>query len=168
LITPPQLNAQELRKVLRVLNSIEEEGVKDLRANLKTALGPTASKIASQVGGPPLSGFVHRDRTRWTKVSGKVSFTPGKSRENEANLVSLRIVPAGDGRGLFIAELAGYKSKGYTASGRALIQNLNMKRRMIGRGGRHAYADFRKERPDVMDKAIKILNQTFKKIEKKL
>lgn len=163
-----EVNADELRKVLKVLKMIDPETSASLRKNLKGPLVPLAQQVASAAPQEaPLSGFANNGLTGYAAPKGKVSYTPGKGRSGAKNLISLRI-DSGKKRGFYIAELAGSRSTGYTASGRALIEQLNARYPMKGKGGRFAYKQFRLIRPDVVRVATDILNDTFKELERML
>lgn len=163
-----KVNADEVRKVLNVLKKIDPEATKALRSQLKNNLSPIAQQIAQSVPvQAPLSGFINNGDTAWGAVTAKVSFTPGKSRRGANSLVSIRI-DAGNKRGFYIAELAGSRSKGQTNAGRILIQQLNTRKNMKGKGGRYAYQQFRFIRPDVVRIATEILNKTFARLERML
>ena len=164
-----EVDAQELRKVLSVLKKIDPESTKALRKGLKNKLIPLAQQVAGNVPvQPPLSGFANNGPTAWPQsVVGKVAFTPGKSRTGAKSLVSIR-VDAGKQRGFYIAELAGSRSAGLTNSGRALIEQLNTRSPMKGKGGRYAYKQFRLIRPDAVRIATDILNDTFRELERML
>lgn len=163
----PTLDANDVRRALKVLNSLEENATKDLRSELRAKLSPIAQEVAEAVPKePPLSGFAGSAPTSWSPVRKSVSFTPGRSRKTGNRLVALRITPSR--RGVYIAELAGSRSKGYTASGRSMINVLNQRQKMKGAGGRYIYNKFRQLRPDVVKLTEGILNDTFKKAEKKL
>lgn len=165
----PTLDAAEVRNVIKHLRSIDDEAVKRLRAELKSGLSPIVSQIVEAVPeNPPLRGFSTAGATGWAKVRGATGFTPGKNRQNAKNLVAIRITPAGDKRGLFIAELAGSRSAGSTPQGANLIAYLNRRAPMKGRGGRYAYAKFRLLRPDIVNIAARILNKTFAQIESRI
>jgi hypothetical protein len=144
---------------------------KDLRTDLKSNLGPIAKQVTNDLGKPsqpPLSGFRNNGATAWSGTRTTVSFTPGKSREFANSLVSIRVTPLGKRRGIFIAELAGSRSSGITSQGSNLITVLNSRKPMRGKGGRFIYNKFRELRPEVVRLATNILNDTFKKFEKKL
>jgi hypothetical protein len=80
--------------------------------------------------------------------------------------VAIRIEPGSTaGAGPIIAELAGSRSQGRTASGEAMINKLNELKPMKGRGGRYAYNQFRLLRPDIVRIATDIINGTFKRFE---
>ena len=164
-----KVNADDVRKVLSVLKKIDPESTKALRNKLKSNLLPVAQQIAQAVPvKAPLSGFENNGATAWPQsIKGKVAFTPGKGRRGANSLVSIR-VDGGKKRGFYIAELAGSRSSGLTNSGRALIEQLNTRRNMKGKGGRYGYQQFRFVRPDVVRIAVDILNDTFKDLERML
>lgn len=165
----PTLDATQLRVVLKELKAIDEQIVKDLRSDLKSSLAPIAAQVAGAFPKEsPLSGMRGTGPTGWSAVRGKVSFTPGKSRNRAENLISIRVEPTNGKRGIFIAELAGSRSAGYTPSGANLITVLNQRTPMKGRGGRYAYSQFRLLRYDIVRIAERILNATFAKIDRKI
>lgn len=161
------LDAKQVRTALKALKEVDANIVKDLRSELRSKLGGIAKQVADAIPNePPLSGFANGGGTRWSKVTGKVSFTPGKPKfPGTSSLVSLRVVPPKTARGIFIAELAGSRSAGATLTGQNLISVLNQRQPMTGRGGRYIYAKFRMLRPDVVRIGEEILNGTFKKLE---
>ena len=162
------LDAKQVRLALKALKEVEPNVVKDLRKELVGKLSGVAKQVADAIPlEPPLSGFANGGGTRWSKVTGKVSLTPGRPKfPGTSSLVSLRVVPPKTARGIFIAELAGSRSLGATPAGQNLIAVLNQRQPMIGRGGRYIYAKFRMLRPDVVRIAEGILNGTFQKLEK--
>lgn len=165
----PEVNQNDLRAALRQLKEVDADVVKDLRKDLRAQLGPMAQQIAQSVPtDPPLSGFSGEGPTSWTPVRGSVSFTPGSSRKAGNYLVSIRITPRGQRRGLYIAELAGSRTSGKTASGKAMVRNLNQRFPMIKRGGRFAFKKFRTLRPNVVMLATRIVKNTTDKVNKKL
>jgi hypothetical protein len=165
----PELDAAQVRAVIKQLRNIDPEIVKDLRKELRSNLSPIAQQVAASVPTePPLSGFARSNATAWAAVTGKTSFTPGKSRKGGNSLVSVRVEPRNGARGVYIAELAGSRSSGKTPQGSNLITVLNQRSPMKGRGGRYIYAQFRMLRPDVVGIAERILNKTFAKIERSL
>lgn len=165
----PEVNQNDLRAALRQLKEVDANVVKDLRKDLRAQLGPMAQQVAQSVPvDPPLSGFAGESPTSWTPVRGSVSFTPGSSRKTGNYLVSLRVTPRGKRRGLYIAELAGSRSNGKTASGKAMVRNLNQRFPMVKRGGRFAFKKFRSLRPSVVVLATKIVKNTTDKVNKKL
>lgn len=172
--TTDKVDATQVRRALQLLKSIDEEGVKDLRTDLKTRLSPFATQIANAappVGEPPLSGMANAGRLGWGPRRGTVGFTPGKNRQNAKNLVAIRIspVPIATGQaGFMLAELAGTRSGGVTPSGRNLVSVLAGRAPLSGQGGRYFYKQFRLLRPDIVKLSESILNTTFARIDAEL
>lgn len=165
----PQVGAEGIRKALAILRDSEETVVKDLRADLKAKIGPLAKQTAEAVPTrPPLSGMGNNSPTGWSTVRPSVAVTPGRSRKTGNHLVSIRVTPRAKQRGVYIAELAGSRSGGTQARGRRLIDVLNSRYPMKGKGGRFAYEKFRTLRPDAVDMAVDIINRTIKKLNKRL
>lgn len=160
------VNAKQFRNVLSMLKKIEPDSQKILGRELKSDLQPMANQIASVFPTTsPLIGMEGSARTSWGPVRGRTAFTPGRSRRNATNLVSIRIEAGERSVGTVIAELAGSRTQGKTPSGAAMIDRLNRDKQMKGRGGRYAYSQFRLLRPDVVRIATQIINGTFKKFE---
>jgi len=164
----PDVDAKQLRNVLRVVKIIEPTVTKTLRADLRSQLSSLAKQTAESIPtDAPMSGMDNNYKHGWSRVDGKVSFTPGKSRYAGDYLVSIRVVPKAN-RGVFIAEFAGSRSRGSTTRGSRMIDNLNRKKGMVGQGGRFAYNRFRSLRPEAVSVARRIVESTFKKFEKEL
>lgn len=165
----PSVGAEGIRTALNVLKQTEPTVLKDLRGELRSKMSNIAKQTADAVPTrPPLSGLGNNSATGWTSVRASVSVTPGRSRKTGNQLVSLRITPRGKQRGVYIGELAGSRSGGTQARGRRLIDVLNQRYPMKGRGGRFAYNKFRMLRPDAVDIAVGIVNRTLQKLDKKL
>jgi hypothetical protein len=165
----PTVGAEGIRKALAILKESEETVVKDLRAELRGKLSNIAKQTAEAVpSSPPVSGMGNNSPTGWTSVRPSISVTPGRSRKTGYHLVSIRITPRGKQRGVYIGELAGSRSGGTTNRGRRLIDVLNQRYPMKGKGGRFAYNKFRLLRPDAVRIAVGIINNTVKKLNKKL
>lgn len=164
-----EVDPRAFRKALALLKDIEPDVQKELARELKSGLIGVAQQVASAVPAQaPLSGMDNNGRTAWSRTTGKVSFTPGKSRKNATSLVSIRADFGTKSAGVSIAELAGSRSTGFDNRGRALIEQLNTRKQMKGKGGRYAYAQFRFLRPDIVRIATDIINGTFKKFEGRL
>jgi hypothetical protein len=165
----PQVGAEGIRKALAVLKETEPTVLKDMRSDLRGKLSNIAKQTAEAVPTrPPLSGMGNPGPTGWTTVRASISATPGRSRKSGNHLVSIRITPRGKQRGVYIGELAGSRSGGTQARGRRLIDVLNSRFPMKGKGGRFAYNKFRLLRPDAVRIATGVLNNTVKKLDKKL
>jgi hypothetical protein len=167
MIETPTLDPVQVKRVMRILRELDPQIVKDMRTELKSKIKPVADQVAAAVPiEPPLSGMRNNGPLSWSSVRPAVGFTPSKKQGN--SIVAIRVNPQKGKRGLYLAELAGSRSKGFTDAGRNLISVLNERRPMKGRGGRFAYAQFRMLRPDVIKIATTILNKTFEDAERRL
>jgi len=165
----PSVDTKSLNAGLKILKEADENVIKNLRATLKLTVGPYAAKIAAEVPSEPaLSGFGNNGDTGWSKARGTVNLTPGRSRKSGNHLLSIRVTAAKGKRGVYIAEMAGMRSGGFTPQGRSLIQSLNRRYPMIKRGGRFAFDKFRKTRPEFVKLAILSVKQVTNKINKDL
>jgi len=170
----PKIEGNAVRDAIKELKALDNNLVKAMRKDLRTKIGPFAKQIGDAVpSDPPLSGFGdgdfgHSGATGWSGVRTSVSFTPGKSRKRGNHLVSIRVTPRNNKRGVYIAELAGSRSRGNTAQGRAMIKGLDQRAPMKKRGGRYAYAKFRLLRPDAVVLAVTIVNQLITKVNRRI
>lgn len=165
----PKIEAENIRTAIKELRALDNTLVKDLRKELRSKISPITKQVADAVPtDPPLSGLGNTQPTGWSDVVGKLSFTPGRSRKTGNHLVSIRVQPRAARRGLYIAELAGSRTRGQTARGRAMIRNLNQRYPMKGKGGRFAYTKFRLLRPDAMRIAVEIVNRTIGKVNRRI
>lgn len=165
----PSVNATKIREAIKELRDIDPATVRELRKELRGKISPLAKQVAQNVPtDPPLSGFGNTGATGWSDVVPKISFTPGRSRKTGNHLVSIRVQPRAGRRGLYIAELAGSRTRGRNARGRAMIRNLNERYPMKGRGGRFAYTKFRLLRPDAVRIAVEIVNRTIGKVNRRI
>ncbi len=170
----PSIEANAVREAINELKALDNNLVKEMRKELRTKISPFAKQIADAVPAtPPLSGFGdgdfgHSGATGWSTVRPAISFTPGRSRKTGNHLVSVRVVPRNNKRGVYIAEMAGMRSRGRTAQGQALIKNLNARTPMKKRGGRYAFNKFRTLRPDVVVLAVSIVNGLITKVNRRI
>ena len=163
----PEIDQADLKRVVRILNGLDEQIVKDLRVEMKSKIKPVANQVVAAVPiEAPLSGMRNNGPLSWSKVRGSVSFTP--SKKAGSSIVAVRITALQQRRGFYMAELAGSRSSGLTDAGRNLIAVLNERQPMKGKGGRYAYNKFRELRPDVVRVAEQVLNDTFKTAERRL
>lgn len=158
------INKDLFNSALRVLKEVEPTVTTDLRNKLKSQLADDASQLANAMPvTPPLSGLGKSPGYRQPKA--KVSFTPGGKGNR---LVSINLDAGINGRGFYIAELAGTRMQNLSRRGMALIRNLNDKRMIRGRGGRYAWPQFLMMRPEIYKKAEKVIQDTLSDLEKKI
>lgn len=157
-----------LAETVKILNSIDKDIVKEARKDLRTGAQPVANAILSNIPSEaPLRGMIHSGRTRWQPagISAKVKTNFSKKAERRGtSLVS--IVVGGKGKtstgaaAFQIADMAGRKRRGRTASGRAMINKLNSQ----AKASRYVYPAAERELPYVkqsVDGTIKKLSGAY-------
>lgn len=165
----PKIEANNIREAVKELKELDKNVLKGLRKDLRASIGPFAKQIAEAVpNDPPLSGMGQYGATGWSPVRPSISFTPGRSRKSGDHLVSIRINPTRKQRGLYLGELAGSRSRGQTKAGRNLVNVLNQRFPMKGKGGRFAYTKFRLLRPDAVGLAVVIVNRVIGQVNRRI
>lgn len=178
----PVIDSSMLREAGKQVRQIEPAIRKRLLQNLKSDLKPTAQGIAAAVPslGTPgrMRGFGHNGRTAWSNVKSTVNVTPGGGR---GSLARIQIFTSPNQAALKIADLAGTKqdynngnlsASGYLVNG----QGQDMVSRLTdfallsanGKGGRFVWANFLKERPALIAKVVKRLDQYAAEITGKI
>lgn len=159
-----ELDAQDVARVMRVLRSVDNSLVAELRTSLRSDLNPVAKALASRVNASPapMSGMLRDgvrkpNRTAWGKVSSSVSITPGSSRKNK-NVVSIN-VNASKAVGVAIAENAGSKTRGKDLRGALFIRRIEWAVPGWPNGGRYVYRLFMDYKPFVYETSKNIVNR---------
>jgi hypothetical protein len=167
----PTVDATGIREAINALKKIDPDLVKALRSDLRSSLKPYAQQITQATPFlAPLSGMRHFGDTAYSPDAATVSLTTGKSRKfpTMSALVSIRVTPKNKKRGAYLAEFAGSRSSGYTASGRNMIAVLNQRKPMIGRGGRYAYDAFQRSQPAIFAVAINVIDKHIAQVNVRL
>lgn len=165
----PSIDGTSIREAIALLKDLDEDAVKNLRAEMRTALSSVAQSVAADVPtDAPLSGMGRdQGRLRWGQIKKPtVSFTPGKSRGMKA-LVSIRI-NVNPEAGYRMAELAGSKGNITQERGRIMIQKLQERFPYKGKAGRFAFKKFREQRPEVLETATQILNKYLELVNRRI
>jgi hypothetical protein len=175
------IDGAAVREAIAELKKVEPALEKALRRDLKSSL----SGLASGIGGSfpsqgELSGMNdHLGRTRYQKPRASASFTPGVARRGRvSSLFGVRVKGSKTAVGAWLSEMAGMRgianvggmSRSYTKNGvpaqhrlsgqgAYMIDRLNRRTAMIGRGGRYGWAYFSKRKGAFRDKGLKILNK---------
>lgn len=165
------VDKHDVAVAFRVMNKLDPESVKVLKKDLKTALAPTAKRIASDYPHEPiLSGFESAyNKWRWDKVVGSVSITPGKSKKGKPgynNLVSIRMnykaaTP-------YVVDMVGQVTQGRTPQGKALYRALQDRLPGWPKGGRVFYKSFKASAYEIRDQAVHIINAWTDRVNKEL
>lgn len=161
-------------EAVRELNKIDKDIVKQLRTDMKTLLLPEAKELAGDIDlKPPLSGFNHSGRTRWTGARGSVSVTPSRIRKDkdESPIVTIRLLGKGKGAGFEIAEKAGMRNLRYSknrSAGQQFVKNLNQRAPFNFKGGRFAYGFFLQKRKPIEGKALAVIERFADKVNRRI
>ena len=165
-----KLDANDVAKTFRILNSIDKNLVKELRQELGSELKPLAKAIAAKYPAQPtLSGFEQTyGRWGWDKVTGTVKITPGKSRKGAGrnNVVSLSMNHKGATP--FVLDMIGRKNPGISPQGKALYNQVQRQFPAWPNGGRIFYKAFKGARTNINKHAENIINRWSVKVSKEL
>lgn len=174
LLIDDKVEVRGINEAIKAMRIIDKEAVAALRKELKSALVPTAKKIASQVPTTaPLSGMNHSGRTRWTGARGTVSFAPARIRKGKDThpVVSIQLLGAGKGAGFDIAEIAGSRDLAFSKNkkkGRAFLLNLESRAPWSYSAGRFGFGYFLREKKDLQEIAERILYRQAEEFNQKL
>jgi len=158
-----------VQQTIATLKTVEPELIKLARKDMRRAAEPIASSIESYIPNEaPLSGMVHNGRTSWkpnnVRARVRTDFTK-RAFKREESLV--KIVVGGKkgttgAAGLQIGDMAGRKSQGKKASGRAMIQ------KMKGKPSRFVWRAAMMKLPEVQASVMHSFDKLSKEINQKL
>lgn len=186
--TPQVLGINE---VIRELQSVEPQSVREIRSDLRVAAEPLATSIKDYIpNAPPMSGFMHRGRTSWSPQNIKVNVKTNFSRraaKNEHSIVSIWVGGKKGtigAAGLQIADMAGkrnrvrsggetreYAYRGTTRThrlnnqGRKLIEQLNG---TFSSPSRFVWRAANLQLPKVQESVLKSLDTVYKKVNQNM
>jgi hypothetical protein len=154
-----------ISEITKTLRAIDKDIVNAARKDLRTGAKPVADAVRANIPtDAPLSGMVHNGRTAWKPSGVKVNVKTNFSKRAEIRGTYLVAVVAGApkdysrGAAAFqIADMAGRKRRGRTASGRAMISKLNSQ----SRASRYVYPAALRQVPYVEDS----VRDTIKKLQ---
>jgi len=180
----PVVDSSMLRQAAKQVREIDVEIRKRLIKNLKADLKPTADGIASEVPalGKPgyMRGFGHSGRTAWSQVKASVHVTPGGGR---GSLARIEVYSTPNQAAFKIADLAGTRGKygnGQESKGNPAYLIMGQGQDMVsrladfgllsagGKGGRFAWANFMKERPELVRRVEARLDIYCREIQGKI
>ena len=155
-----------ISEVSKTLRAIDKDIVNAARKDLRTGAKPVADAVRNNIPtDAPLSGMVHNGRTAWNRAGVKVNVKTNFTKRAEKRGTYLVAVVAGSpkdysrGAAAFqISDMAGRKRRGNTASGRAMIRNLNRS----GRASRYVYPAALRQVPYVED----VVRGTIRKLQR--
>jgi hypothetical protein len=181
MVVKATVDGSAVRRAIAELKEIDPKLVTALRRDIKTELGGVASGIeAAFPNQGELSGMNGRGRTAYMKPKATVAFTPGYGRAGKVStLIGIKVKIPKEAVGAWIAEMAGmrgvariggyarsyrgplgeYKTHRLMGQGAYLIDRLNRRSPMAGRGGRYGWKYFNGHKDDVRRRGMKILDR---------
>jgi hypothetical protein len=179
------VDGSAVREAITQLKEIDPKLYTALRRDMRNELAGLASGIEASfpVAGDKdklISGLNGRGRTSYVKPTASVMFTPGVARRGRVStLIGIRAKIPANQVGAKIAEFAGMRgvvrmdgeSRTYTGplgepkvhklngQGAYLIDRLNRRSPLAGRGGRFGWKYFNSQKDDVREKGIRILER---------
>jgi hypothetical protein len=185
------VNKRDIDKLVSDLKELGTMATNDLRNNVKRGILPIGKTVASKV--PTESPFRgmrqnYYGQVQWQQPKPSVAFTPGKRGRNDwTPLVTLTLTGkpklgfdytenAGNRRRAPKARSKTYqrridskeRSHANTSQGDALIEKARQLSRFNFKAGHFAYGYFLKERPQMIELAIKSLEETARKWNSKV
>lgn len=183
MVTTITVDGSAVRDAIAQLKEIDPKLYTALRRDMRNELSGLASGIESAF--PPqgeLSGMNGRGRTSYAKPRAVVMFTPGVARRGRVStLIGIRLKVPQSQVGARIAELAGMRgvvqmsgeSRPYkgplgepkthrlNGQGAYLIDRLDRRSQLAGRGGRYGWKYFLSQKADVRERGIRILERAI-------
>lgn len=181
MVVKATVDGSAVRAAIAELKQIDPKLVTALRRDIKTELGGVASGIeAAFPAEGELSGLNGRGRTSYVKPRAVVAFLPGYARAGKVStLIGIKVKIAKDQVGAWISEMAGMrgvvriggqsrtyrgplgenKSHRLNGQGAYLIDRLNRRSPMAGRGGRYGWKYFNSQKDDVRERGVRILER---------
>lgn len=151
-----------IRESLNALKTVERDLFKQMTKEMKSEVKSQSSPVLEAIPVmSPLPGMKHAGRTSWGAVKSSVSLTPNRTFKGKDlhPLVSIKITSSGSKVGYDIAEIAGSRSSGKTASGKALIEKLDRSYGWKGKAGRFAFKKFIGLAPAISKSATQIIDK---------
>ena len=181
MVVKATVDGSAVRRAIAELKEIDPKLVSALRRDIKSELSGVASGIeAAFPSEGELSGMNGRGRTSYLKPKASVAFLPGYGRAGKAStLIGIKVKIAKDQVGAWISEMAGMrgvarvggqsrsyrgqlgetKSHRLNGQGAYMIDRLNRRSPMGGRGGRYGWKYFLSQKDDVRVRGIRILER---------
>jgi hypothetical protein len=183
MVVKATVDGSAVRAAIAELKEIDPKLVTALRRDIKSELSGVASGIeAAFPAEGELSGMNGRGRTAYMKPKATVAFLPGYGRAGKAStLIGIKVKIPKESVGAWISEMAGMRGVarigGYTkyydgplgerkrhrlnGQGAYLIDRLNRRSPMSGRGGRYGWKYFNSQKDDVKTRGIRILERAI-------
>lgn len=171
-----------VRKAIAELKEVDPKLFSQLKKDIKGSVDGVASGLVAQFPERgELSGLNFNGRTSYVKPGrASSSFTPGRARAGKvSSLISIKLKMNSDRVGAWISEMAGMrgvvrvggqsraypgplgemKSHRLNGQGAYLIDRLNQRAPLKGKGGRYGWAYFVSKKNDLHNDGIRILEK---------
>lgn len=160
-----QIPPKTERELRAVLNKIEPGVRRQLSTKLRSGLKPIAAKVTAGIPvQAPLSGMAQN----WGAAQAKVATYPKAPPGRAIATIKVSADSSRFAKYLSLTELAGYITpQGFTRTGRAMINNLQERYPLVGRGGRFIWKAWLKARPGAVAIAIDSINDFVTKFNGK-
>jgi hypothetical protein len=181
----PQFDSSKLKELRAALKEVDADLTKQMNKEIKQAVQPMAQRLQGSLPSAPiLSGMNHNGERSGMKSIKATAYGPARK-----SLARIEVFSKPNAGGFKIADLAGTRNqlsnrnRGYTrngpsgpvtvrahatSSGQALINALEAKNPLLGRGGRFGWRNFIAERPQLVRDVVKIIDKfcdmTVKKV----
>lgn len=163
----PYVDSTAVDLLVKELKKVEPELAKQLTKELKNELQPIAARIQPYMPRTaPLSGMNNEGRLGFVPAKVKVAASPQARWGKPFVKFTLS---GGTLANAAMIELAGKRTQGKTASGRAMIRGLN-EAPMGGHGktGRFFFEGYRRNKTGMLDQVQKIINNYTSTVNKRL
>jgi len=190
MVVKASISGQAVREAIAELKEIDPKLYSALRKDIKGSADGVASGIVQAFPSKgELSGLNFNGRTSYSKpLKATPSFTPGRARAGRvSSLISIKLKLNSDRVGAWISEMAGMrgqvrvggqsrtypgilgepKSHRLNGQGAYLIDRLNRRTPMGGRGGRYGWAYFVSKKDDLHNTGIQILERAVDELNRK-
>lgn len=152
------INYDDLKYAIERMKKLDPKLKAKMQRDLRNKLRPMADKIAGAV---PSSGPLSKMTPRWGNAQAKVQTATG--RRAGGAIVMISVAGPGFEKILAITERAGSRTKGYTPSGRAMIngptgKGLQDRYPLVGKGGRFIWKAFLRYQPILVAVSSDIVN----------
>lgn len=174
LLIDEKVEVRGINEAIKAMRLVDKDAIAALRKELKSAILPSAKKIAAQIPTTaPMSGMNHSGRTRWTGAQAKVSFAPARIRKGKDThpIVSIVVVGKAQGAGFDIAEIAGSADLKFSKNrrkGLAFLNVLETRATWSYAAGRFGFGYFLREKKDLQEIAERILYRQAQEFNEKL
>ena len=165
MVFKPTIDYDKITSVVREMRKFDNKLKLRLQKDLRTRLGGVAKAMDREVASinplPPLSGFANEargDQLHWDPIKTKILSRLSSGKGRAILLVHFEGSP--NQRMFQISEFAGSRNNYTTPQGRAMIEKLEGRFKLVdGKGGRFGFRAFLNVQPELVRTAEKVINE---------